>query len=85
MANVLDSDGLRNIKIDGLDLVVILTMLTLEVAKEFANKELPGDAEGRVAAIANRLDTFAKGIPEPRMNLIFAQLARYLIATERTV
>jgi hypothetical protein len=79
MANVLDSDGLRNLNINGLDLVLLLSTLTLEIAAE-----LTGDAEDTVAAIANRLDNFAKGITDPRMNLIIAQLARYLIAVERT-
>ena len=79
MANVLDSEGLRNLNINGLDLVLLLSTLTLEIAAE-----LPGDAEDTVAAIANRLDNFAKGITDPRMNLIITQLARYLIAVERT-
>jgi hypothetical protein len=80
MANVLDSDDLKKIQIDGLDLVLVLSLLTLEIAAEIS----PADAQGAVAAIANRIDTFAKGIPEPRMNLIFSQLARFLIAAERT-
>ena len=73
------SEGLRNLNINGLDLVLLLSTLTLEIAAE-----LPGDAEDTVAAIANRLDNFAKGITDPRMNLIITQLARYLIAVERT-
>jgi hypothetical protein len=80
MTNVLDSDELRKIKIDGLDLVLILSMLTLEIAAEIS----PSDAQGAVAAIANRVGTFAKGIPDKRMNLIFSQLSRSLIAAERT-
>jgi hypothetical protein len=79
MTNVLESDELKKIQVNGLDLVLILSNLTLEIAGE-----IPGDAQSTVAAIANRIDTMAKGMTDPRLNLLLAQFARCLIATERT-
>jgi hypothetical protein len=72
MTNVLESDELKKIQVNGLDLVLILSNLTLEIAGE-----IPGDAQSTVAAIA-------KGMTDPRLNLLLAQFARCLIATERT-
>jgi hypothetical protein len=79
MVSVLNSEELRKININGLDFVLVLTMLTLEISAA-----IPGNAEGRVAAIANRFDDFAKGINDARMRLIISELVRSLIATERT-
>jgi len=80
MANVLDTEALQKINISGHELVVILTIISLEIAAAIPG----GDTEGRIAAIANRLDDQSRALGDNSIGVVISQLSKLLIATERT-
>jgi hypothetical protein len=78
----LDRERLEAMNINGLDLVLMLMNLTIEtIAAISPDGEM---VDQRLTQIANHLDDFSRKLTEPRMKLLVQQLARGLIATERT-
>lgn len=83
MTTSLDIEKLKSVQINGLDVVLLLVNLTVEIVAVLSPS---GDdtSEQNIVDIANRMDDFAQRVPDPRMNFLFTQVARGLIATERT-
>jgi hypothetical protein len=78
----LDHEKLEAININGMDLVLLLLNLTIElVANSAATTKI---ADERLTDLANSLEGFARKVTEPRTKLLITQLAHGLISTERT-
>jgi hypothetical protein len=78
----LDRQRLEAMTINGLDAVILLLNLTIEIVSTVSPSSKETDE--RLIDLANSLHSFARNVTEPRMNLLMTQLATGLIATERT-
>lgn len=78
----MDRAQLEGLTIDGMDLVLLLLNVTVEIVS--AVSPTKNSTENRLIDVANKLEGFAKEITEPRLKLLMTELAHALIATERT-
>jgi hypothetical protein len=76
----LDRHRLESLNVNGLDLILLLMHMMLEVVGSAS--PTGKDTDDRLTDIANRLDDIARQITEPRMKFLVGQLAVGLIATE---
>ena len=77
----LDRARLEGMNVNGLDFVLLLMNLTIElVAAMSPSAQVTDD---RLVDLANKLDGFARKITEPRTKLLTTQLAVALMSTER--
>jgi hypothetical protein len=79
----LDKTQLKSVTINGLDAILLLMNLTIEIVSAVSPTDK--DAEQHLTDIANRLDGFARELPESRMKFLMGQLAIAIIASERTI
>ena len=79
---VLETERLKSISINGLDAILLLVNLTVEIVAVGAPTKQ--DAEDRLTTLSNRLDNVARGVSDPQMNFLMTQLAYAIIATEPT-
>jgi len=79
---ILEQERLKAITINGLDAVLVLINLSIEIISAVSPTD--EEAENRLTDLANKLEGFARLITDPRMNLLMKEIARGLIATERT-
>lgn len=79
---ILDQEKLTAIDVNGLDLVLLLLNLTIEVVANGSAD--PAEADQRLTDLANKIDEFARKATEPRTKLLMSQLALGLMGTERT-
>jgi hypothetical protein len=76
----LDRKRLESITINGLDVVLLMMHMTIEIVA--AISPTSKDTDQRLTDIANHIDGAARKIVEPRMHFLMTQFAIGLIATE---
>jgi hypothetical protein len=72
--------NLAAIHINGADLILLLTNLTIEIVNSMAPSGT--EADHRLIELANGIEAFARDVSEPRARLLLTGLARGLMATE---
>ena len=78
---ILDQKRLESIYVNGLDLVLLLMNVTIEIVAVTSPSSQAADEN--LIKIANGLEGFSRRVTETRAQLIIGELARALIATER--
>jgi hypothetical protein len=80
MSDTLNRAELEALTVNGLDVVLLMLHVTVELAAAISRTSK--EADNRLIDVANRLDTTARGLTEPRIKLLVEQVARALITTE---
>jgi hypothetical protein len=78
--SIIDKESLEAININGFDLVMFALNLTVETVSVLSKSS--EETEQRLTDLANGLHTFAGRVPEPKLAIVLAQLAKGLIGTE---
>jgi hypothetical protein len=74
------SEDLKAIHINGVDLIVLLTNLAIEIIN--STTATAREADQRLIDLANSIEGFARDVSEPRAKLLMTGLAHGLMATE---
>jgi hypothetical protein len=77
---ILDQKRLESLNVNGLDLVLLLMNVTVEIVA--ATSASSQDADENLIKIANGLEGFARRVKETRTQFLISELARALISTE---
>jgi hypothetical protein len=81
-AGILDAKRLAAININGMDLVLLLMSLTIEIVSATSPNDKASDDS--LIEIANKVEGFARQVTDERHKFLMTQFARALIGTERT-
>jgi hypothetical protein len=79
---ILDQKKLESINVNGLDLVLLLMNLTIEIVASTSSS--PKVADENLIKVANGLEDFSRRMTQTKAQFLVRELARALIATERS-